>query len=149
MKYDIYLASGWFNNNQKEKMETVLDALREQGFSVFAPCESEFNLRQNDRMDRESAKQIFADDINGINNSKIMLAIYDECDSGTMMEVGYAYGIKKDVVIINTESFMNLMVSVPIKGVYHSIREFKTTLKNCTTTDEILANAIEWQKDNF
>lgn len=149
MKYDIYLASGWFTNNQKTKMEIVLDALRSANFSVFAPCESEFNLRQNDRLDRNAAKQIFADDCKGINSSTMMLAIYDECDSGTMMEIGYACGIGKDVVVVSSEEFMNLMISVPVKGCYHSFKELVDVLKTANTTEDIIANASEWKKDNF
>lgn len=149
MKYDIYLASGWFTNNQKTKMELVLDALRAANFKVFVPCESEFNLRQNDKMDRTAAKQIFADDVNGIQNSDMMLAIYDECDSGTMMEIGFAYGIGKDVVVISSEDFMNLMISVPVKGCYHSFKELTDVLKTAKSTKDIINNAKEWNRDNF
>lgn len=149
MEYDIYLASGWFNNNQKTKMELVLEALREQNFKVFAPFESEMNQRKNDVLDRTAARTIFADDTRGINSSKMMLAIYDECDSGTMMEIGYAVGIGKDVVIINSEDFMNLMISVPVKGCYHSFSEFTSKLKNITKIEEIIENSTEWSKNNF
>lgn len=149
MEYDIYLASGWFNNNQDTKMKIILEALREANFKVFAPFESKFNAKENEKLDRNAAKDIFSDDILGINSSKLILAIYDECDSGTMMEIGYAYGIKKDIVVINSESFMNLMISVPIKGVYHSFPEAIRAIKNSKTVNDIILNSCEWKKDNF
>ena len=149
MKYDIYLATGWFNETQKSKMDLILKELRDAGFNVFAPAESEFNVKDNEKLDRKAAKDIYHSDIEGINNSKLVLAIYDECDSGTMMEVGYCIGINKDVVMINSESFMNLMLSVPIKGLYHSFDEAVEVIRSANNTDDIVKNSQEWRKDNF
>lgn len=149
MKYDIYLASGWFNNNQKAKMELVLHTLRSKGFSVFAPFELELNVRIKEPFDRESCYEIYKNDIQGINNSKMVFAIYDECDSGTMMEIGYSVGIQKDVVVLNTENFMNLMISVPCKGVYHDVASFLTAMEKSNTIEDIITNSEEWKKENF
>lgn len=149
MKYDIYLASGWFNEDQMSKMKRVLEGLRTAGFSVFAPFESDMNQKENEAMDRGVAKLIYKDDINGIESSRLMLAIYDNTDSGTMMEIGYAIGIKKDVVVVSSEDFMNLMISVPVNGVYHSFEELEETLKTVKTVEEIIENSKEWSKSNF
>lgn len=149
MKFDVYLASGWFTPLQKEKMESVLFALRESGFSVFAPYESDFNQKENQKLDRDAAKAIYKDDIYGITNSKMVLAIYDECDSGTMMEVGYTIAIKKDIVMINSEEFMNLMLSVPINGLFHNFEDALKAIKSSKDVKEIINFSEEWKKDNF
>lgn len=47
------------------------------------------------------AKTVAPKDIDGINNSDIIFAIFDGKDSGTIFEIGYARAKNKPVIIYN------------------------------------------------
>lgn len=118
-KYDIYLASGWFNENQAKKEEMIYNKLKSQGLKVFSPKRDvEFNKieeNQNIKLQQKDAHKIFKEDLKALNNCKKVIAIVDEFDSGTMWELGYSYakGIKCEYVYINSnkDTFNNLMIT--------------------------------------
>ncbi|MGE6366374.1 nucleoside 2-deoxyribosyltransferase [Bacillus paramycoides] len=50
--------------------------------------------------------------MNAIQYSDIIFAVYNDQDSGTMWEVGYAWALKKPIIIFNTkEKVVNLMIT--------------------------------------
>ena len=74
----------------------VAAALRAAGHDVFLPQEQEPG---------KGGADIFASDVDGIDWADGLVAIMDgpDPDSGTCWEVGYAYGLKKWIVLVRTD----------------------------------------------
>lgn len=112
-KLRIYLAGGWFNENQLkaiEQLENVLD--NRADVIVFNPRRE--NLATSDDPG-EKLQQIFQGNLDAILNSDLIIASTVDKDMGTIFECGYAYGANIPILyfnpyLINTENF-NLMLA--------------------------------------
>lgn len=88
-KNTVYLASGWFSEEQKRKMDEVRNLLLDMNFEVFAPFYDGVVLdSKNDSL--ENRKSIFESNVTCIKNFDLVVAIIDEYDPGTVFEIGYA-----------------------------------------------------------
>ena len=100
-KLKIYLASPFFNEYEKDKVQAVAKQLRLQGQEVYVPMEHEIPNAW-DLPNHEWAKKVFEEDIKAIQQSDAVYVLnfgmYS--DSGTAWECGYAYGINKPVINI-------------------------------------------------
>jgi nucleoside 2-deoxyribosyltransferase len=92
----LYFAGPLFTTAQRTWNAEVTAALRAAGHQVFLPQEKEPG---------EDAAGIFAADVGGIDGAGGVFAIMDAPypDSGTSWEVGYAYGVKKPIVLVRTD----------------------------------------------
>jgi len=92
----LYFAGPLFTTAQRTWNAEVTAALRAAGHQVFLPQEKEPG---------KDAAGIFAADVAGIDAADGLVAIMDglEPDSGTCWEVGYAYGVKKPIVLVRTD----------------------------------------------
>lgn len=106
----IYLASGWFNENQASRLSKAEEVLRGMGFDVFSPREHQFEHLTYNTQDWRDV--VFEHDVDNVHSADFIFAIYDETDSGTMFEIGLAYAIGKPIFIFHeTEEYCNLMIS--------------------------------------
>lgn len=134
-RYDFYLASPFFNERQVERMETVLSLLRINGYSVFAPYENSVVENQN-LQNPEYRARIFTKNIEAIRVSRMVLAITNDKDMGTLFEAGYAYGLGIPVVYFaeDLNGPFNLMLSESGVGVYTDWAKFmKAAQTGCFT----------------
>lgn len=107
-QYKIYLASGWFNSRQMETMDLVRDLLSELGFVVYAPYYDGLVLSKEST--EQERKNIFMENLRAIRNSDMMIAVVDDFETGTVWEMGYAYGaLKQDQSVV-------LFSAVPGRG---------------------------------
>ncbi len=92
----LYFAGPLFTTPERTWNAEVAEALRAAGHEVFLPQEQEPG---------KDAAGIFAVDVGGIDWSDGLVAIMDgpDPDSGTAWEVGYAFGVKKPVVLVRTD----------------------------------------------
>ena len=92
----LYFAGPLFTTAQRTWNAEVTAALRAAGHQVFLPQEKEPG---------KDAAGIFAADVGGIDWADGVVAIMDgpDPDSGTCWEVGYAYGVKKPIVLVRTD----------------------------------------------
>ncbi len=95
MKYDFYLASPFFNDEQRKRERKICTTLRTFGYSVFAPFE---NGVLNAEATEEDRNKIFVENVENIKNSDRIIAITDGKDIGTIWEAGYGYGIGKEII---------------------------------------------------
>ena len=117
-KYDFYLASPFFNPEQVERMNKVLDILRRYNYKVYAPMEHGV-VKADDT--KEFANLVFKENCRAINNSLKVIAITDGKDMGTIWEAGYAYGRGIPVVYYAEtlgDNPFNLMLSESGIGIY-------------------------------
>lgn len=121
-KYDFYLASPFFNDDQIKRENKVKDLLRGFGFKVYAPMEHGI---VGGIASQDSVTATFNSNVEAINNSKYVIAITDGKDMGTIWEAGYAYG-KKIPIIYYAETLgnnpFNIMLSESGIGIFKSER---------------------------
>jgi len=85
----IYLAGPFFTFEQKWIINEFFGALKDCGAKVFSPLHC---------VGVGKPVEVVEPDIKGLKNSKVMLAILESSDIGTIFEVGYAIAIGKKVV---------------------------------------------------
>lgn len=117
-KYDFYLASPFFNDEQTERMQRILTTLRKNGYNVFAPYESGVLNANATDAERE---EIFNSNIEAIKNSESILCITDGKDIGTIWEAGYGKALNKNIVYycetLGNNPF-NVMLAKSAKAVF-------------------------------
>jgi nucleoside 2-deoxyribosyltransferase len=93
----LYFAGPLFTTPERTWNAEVTAALRAAGYEIFLPQEQEAG---------KDAAGIFATDVGGVDWADGLVAIMDglDPDSGTCWEVGYAYGRKKPVVLVRTDT---------------------------------------------
>lgn len=131
-KYDFYLASPFFNDEQIKREETIKKTLRGYGFSVYAPREHGI---VGSLASQEAVTSTFDSNVEAINNSKMVLAITDGKDMGTIWEAGYAYGNNIPIVYyaetLGNNPF-NIMLSESGVGIF---KDYTSFCKACNDND--------------
>jgi nucleoside 2-deoxyribosyltransferase len=92
----LYFAAPLFTTPERTWNAEVTAALRAAGHEVFLPQEQEPG---------KDGPGIFATDVGGIDWADGVVAIMDgpDPDSGTAWEVGYAFGVRKPILLIRTD----------------------------------------------
>lgn len=85
----IYLAGPFFTFSERWLVNEVWNTFKSMGLKVFSPFHD---------VGHGQAKDVVYKDLEGLDESKIVFAIIDGLDSGTLFEVGYAICQKKKVV---------------------------------------------------
>lgn len=90
----IYLAGPFFTLGQRWLVNEARRGLLELDVDVFSPLHD-----VGDVTERESVEDVAASDLDGLQSSDLVLALLDEPDSGTNVEIGYARSRDIPVVI--------------------------------------------------
>lgn len=109
---NIYLASPFFNGQEIFHVENAETMLRKLGHVVFSPRENQ--LKELDFGSIPWRTAVFNNDIKHIQWADVVFAIVPASvgDSGTAMEIGYAYGIGKPILVFHPgDESLNLMVA--------------------------------------
>lgn len=129
---NIYLAAPFFNKSQLDFVKALEKAFEENNINYFSP-RSEGTLK--DMTLEEKAKEmrkIFESNITHINNCDIMVAVIDDWDTGTVFEIGFAYGMDVPIFTISAKDFgLNVMIR-------QAVECHNTQIKN------LLINIDEW-----
>lgn len=119
--YDVYLAAPLWTAEQKERITSLAEVLRREGYSVFVPMEHEIDNAW-DMPQHEWSKRVFDADIEAIHNSAAVVAIYNGLysDSGTAFEIGYAHALGKDIYVVPCleTNEISLMIKNAVKNPY-------------------------------
>lgn len=128
-KYDFYLASPFFNEDQIEREERIKSLLRTYGYKVYSPREHGVVGNLSDSV---AVQETFNSNVEAINDSKKVLAITDRKDMGTIWEAGYAYG-KGIQIVYYAETLgdnpFNIMLSESGIGIYTDQKKFEDACK--------------------
>lgn len=137
-KKQIYLAGPLFSKAERDFNLHLRDRLVEIGFNVFLPQEDgddTISSRLEERM-----KNIFMNDVKGIDESDIVLAVLDggsDVDSGTAWEMGYAYakgipvlGLKTDFRTFGDEGIVNLMMEMSMDRLERDVEDIIKVLED-------------------
>lgn len=130
-KYDFYLASPFFNEEQKERERAVCSILREKGYRVFAPFEHGVLKPDATFNEREWT---FRENVDAIDRSDAILAITDGKDIGTIWEAGYGFGRGKKVYYfcetLPEGAPFNIMLGISARDIFLS-RDELLNAANC------------------
>lgn len=91
----VYVAGGWFDDEQYERVYAVRDIIENAKFSTFFPKEESLVSSDSDLDFREST---FKGNIDAIKDSEFMVCITDKKDIGTIFEAGVAYAMSVPIV---------------------------------------------------
>ena len=106
----IYLAGPLFTTGERDFNSQLSKRLEERGHEVWLP--------QDSAQESMTPKQIFEEDVRGIDWADVVVANMDgpDPDSGTCWECGYAYR-KKLIVLFRTDFRVSHEVSVDLEVV--------------------------------
>jgi len=107
-KINLYIAGPFFHPGERERIEKVRTFFttgeREGNYDLFVPMDH--FIPDGDKMsNRDWAKAVFEMDTTALENSDVLVAVYDKhySDSGTAWELGYAYGLGIPVILLCTD----------------------------------------------
>ena len=124
----IYLASPFFSNDNRQNAMDATEIIRSRGYSVYLPLEHKI-LNAWDYPNYQWGKMVFQNDVDAINNSDIVVVLSygRESTAGTNWEAGYAYGIGKDVIVVEMPQvkLMSLMLANGRVATLKSIEDLK------------------------
>lgn len=128
-KKKFYIASPFFNDEQRERERRICYELRSNGHKVFAPYEH--GVLNKEASDKERT-DIFNENVNAIEDADYILAITDGKDIGTIWEAGYAYAVGKKIIYyaetLNGNPF-NVMLGKSGSGIYTDFYKFRHSCK--------------------
>lgn len=139
---DRYIASGFFNPEQLEKVKSVEKELDESGLTYFSPRSFVMDLSPSNPDREKNAKILFDKDIEMIEKVKKMHIILDESlDIGTLFELGYSIGkilmgeVPRDFIHLDiSDEDTRELIDYTIEGLLNE------ELTNLLTTEE-----SEWE----
>ncbi len=100
----IYLAGPFFNLSQRWLVEEARNSLMHQGMKVFSPLHD---------VGRGTGRDVAPADLNGLDESAVVLALVDGLDPGTIFEIGYARAKNIPVIcFVQTEKEEDLKMMV-------------------------------------
>ncbi|MBE6017561.1 MAG: nucleoside 2-deoxyribosyltransferase [Lachnospiraceae bacterium] len=121
----IYIASPFFNDDEREALSYVESTLRKRGFEIFSPREHE--VRDKEAGSQEWCRKVFELDRDAIDRCDTLVVIYhgNYSDSGTAWECGYAHGKGKRIVAVQLGNDANLMIHESVSANI-SLKELET-----------------------
>ena len=154
----IYLASGWFTTEQKQKMDKVRNFLLKQEYQVFTPFYDGIVLEKD--ASQEERKKVFDIDIGMIRHVDLVVAIIDDFEPGTIFEMGYAKGyedawdliatirppIRAKILAYSDVSGrgLNVMLAEACIGFANGLRELGEKLKKINV---LIENPEHWRNE--
>ena len=133
LKYDVYLAAGWFNPNKLKAHDMLQHLLEDElGLKVFVPKRDAPQIPENPTQEQMDAN--FEEDVKAIEQSLFMVASTEGLDSGTIWEAGYAYkaGVKTFgyAPLLPNGTKFNLMLANSMQEVFLNDEDFLNYFKN-------------------
>lgn len=111
----IYLASPFFNEEERGVYQAVITTLRKKGYDLFVPAEHEITNAW-ELNNQAWGEAVFGVDVLAINKCDVVIALnwgmYS--DSGTAWELGYAFALGKktiNVYVLNNNTYSLMMTN--------------------------------------
>lgn len=122
-KYDFYMAGPFFKPEHIESMEKLERAVASKGYSMFRP---RFDAGQVNMSVATSDDMTitFNNDLEGLANSKIILANMTYLDTGTTFELGFSANLCGSVIFVDSdvvERSVNLMLAKLVNAAFTKI----------------------------
>lgn len=152
----VYLASGWFNPEQKRMMEEIyftLNGMKKAGhIDLFAPFYDGVVLDpKNDPEWKTKMKDVWDLDIRELSSSQLVVASTQDHDVGTIFECGYASARYTPILCYNSnpELGLNLMLSQEARGFVKSQVQLIKAMESFLTWFECGDDQGRWVFNKF
>ena len=136
-RYDLYLAGPFFTDQQKATMDRVKALCEKVGFIVADPRQLGPVIvdTPDKKKTPEFFKKIFDGNIDGMDESRFILACLEDKDIGTSFELGFMYCSGKPIISFNFgEGKTNVMLGQAVDfhaSTFEALEEFlETNIKN-------------------
>lgn len=131
---NVYLAGPFFSEKQVEIVKELRKALAENDTigEVFVPMEHQMNDGELEEFTAPWAREVAKNDYTHVREADIIIAIVDfdgqDMDSGTAVEIGYAYALGKPVFLYHQEDhdiMVNLMATEVAQAYFTDAQQVK------------------------
>ncbi len=102
----VYIASGWFSNEQEAARIKILNASHKAGFEVYSPKDHGLYVPG-----QSTPSAIFTTNIAEIIICDAVVASTVGKDMGTVFECGFAFSLNKPIIYFWEGKSLNLMLS--------------------------------------
>jgi|TARA_R110000851_G_scaffold22799_1_gene67332 nucleoside 2-deoxyribosyltransferase len=138
LQHSVYIAGPFFNPKQLKLIQTIEETLHHLSIPYFSP-RSFGALGEMGTEERKAAiKSVYAENVAQIAENKVMLAVIDDNDVGTIWEMGYAsklnrmYSERKLITMSDQGYGMNIMLRECVDAHLHGFENFNECLMSAT-----------------
>lgn len=130
----IYLAGPWFTPGQPERLAKIEQLMDDMGLTYYSPRLDGIDLTPDaTEADRNA---VFADNVLHLKRAKLVVAVVDGFDTGTIWETGTAYGLDIPVAYYGEtlgEGTFNVMLAKSGKATIENIIDLRVFLQDPTS----------------
>lgn len=145
----VYIAGGWFDPEQEERLYAVKEILESEGYKVFFPKEEALCKPDSDQ---DWRKVVFEGNVNAIVGCNFMVNITDKKDMGTIFEAGVGYATKVPIIYFAEtlgDGKFNLMLAQSGVAVAQSRDQLRELLNNEDVLTAILSKQTRDYEGNI
>lgn len=132
----IYLAEPWFTEGQPERLAKIEKLMDELELTYYSPRLDGIDLTPDaTEADRNA---VFTDNVDHLKRAKLVVAVVDGFDTGTIWETGTAYGLDIPVAYYSetlADGTFNVMLAKSGKAVIENMTDLKAFLQDPTADD--------------
>lgn len=132
----IYLAGPWFTEGQPERLAKIEKLMDELELTYYSPRLNGIDLTPDaTEADRNA---VFTDNVDHLKRAKLVVAVVDGFDTGTIWETGTAYGLDIPVAYYSetlADGTFNVMLAKSGKAVIENMTDLKAFLQDPTADD--------------
>lgn len=132
----IYLAGPWFTEGQPERLAKIEKLMDELELTYYSPRLDGIDLTPDaTEADRNA---VFTDNVDHLKRAKLVVAVVDGFDTGTIWETGTAYGLDISVAYYGetlADGTFNVMLAKSGKAVIENMTDLKAFLQDPTADD--------------
>ncbi len=126
----IYLAGPWFTEGQPERLAKIEKLMDELELTYYSPRLDGIDLTPDaTEADRNA---VFTDNVDHLKRAKLVVAVVDGFDTGTIWETGTAYGLDIPVAYYSetlADGTFNVMLAKSGKAVIENMTDLKAFYK--------------------
>jgi nucleoside 2-deoxyribosyltransferase len=138
LQHSVYIAGPFFNPKQLKLIQTIEETLDHLCIPYFSPRSFGALGEMGTEERAEAIKSVYAENIAQIAENKVMLAVIDDNDVGTIWEMGYAsklnrmYSARKLITMSDQGYGMNIMLRECVDAHLHGFANFNECLMSAT-----------------
>lgn len=127
----VFIASPFFSEEQVDRVQRLEQSLMRNPYvsEIFSARFHQF--KHLEFGSKEWRRKVFRNDLRHLRRSDVLVGIRDYeskyVDSGTAFEIGYAYAMRKPILLINEKnSIMNLMMANSLHAYFTKVEDLAT-----------------------
>jgi len=133
IKYDCYIASGWFSKGQLRDLEMIKRILTKQNVKFYSP-KDEFVIPTDATPD--TIQNCVTDNMEAIESSRFVIVNTRKKDMGAIWESCYAYCKKKPIIFyFNSTKPFNIMLLATASYICRKPKELKVAVQRAMKND--------------